>query len=236
MAKPILRMSVVGHQYGRWTVLDDAPDRVRGDGGRVRYVLCRCYCGIIREVQLGLMRSGYSLSCGCATRQAVSRRQRTHGQKGTPEYRAWINMNYRCHSVPPGGTGFDDYRGRGISVCERWRHSFEHFLADMGKRPSPQHSLDRIDVNGHYEPANCRWATVAEQNRNTRANWKITYNGETRCVSEWAALFGLNFFTLVKRLQNDWDFERAITTPPRATWNIEARKANSAGLSAGLLY
>jgi len=107
---------------------------------------------------------------------------------------------------------FRFYGGRGISVCERWRASFEAFLADMGPMPSPRHTLERIDVNGNYEPGNVRWATWHEQMRNRRNSRMVTFNGETLCVSEWAERMSLKPHTLMARLNSGWTVQRALTT------------------------
>lgn len=106
---------------------------------------------------------------------------RTHGRYGTPEYRAWDAMKQRCTN--PKANGYDGYGGRGITVCDRWRYSFENFYADMGDRPSRDHSLDRIDNEGNYEPGNCRWATHSEQMKNrTRFNPNKAKKCEPGCI------------------------------------------------------
>lgn len=108
----------------------------------------------------------------------------------SPTYAAWKSMKYRCNC--PSFIGYKDYGGRGIKVCDRWLHSFENFLADMGERPSKNYSLDRYpDVNGDYEPSNCRWAERKAQNSNTRRNVFIEYKGETKTAAEWARLIGI---------------------------------------------
>ena len=130
---------------------------------------CQCECGNKVVVRLSGLQAN-TRSCGCLHRDSVARMgraNRTHGEAidETPEYKTWAGMKQRC--LNPRDQGYVDYGGRGIKVCRRWL-SYENFLADMGRRPSSEHSLDRVDNNGSYEPANCRWATVTEQNRNRR--------------------------------------------------------------------
>ena len=134
----------------------------------------------------------------------------THGQTFTPEYAAWGNAIDRCSN--PNAPQWPIYGARGITVCKRWRKSFEAFLADMGKRP-PGTTLDRIDTDGHYEPGNCRWATPKEQALNRRNTRLITAFGVTRTVAEWAAVQGLTLHTLNHRLYRGWTVERALSTP-----------------------
>lgn len=120
-------------------------------------------------------------------------------------------MHSRCRHRT--ARSYPNYGGRGIAVCERWG-SFENFLADMGPRPSPRHSIDRIDVNGNYEPSNCRWATRIEQARNTRKNRIITVGGATMCLAEWSEMTGVDDATIVNRLDRGWDEWRAVFEPP----------------------
>lgn len=117
----------------------------------------------------------------------------------TPEFSVWTDIQSRCHN--PNATSFPDYGGRGIVVCERWRQSFESFLSDMGARPSGRHSIERSNVNGNYEPGNCRWATAKEQGRNKRNNRLITIDGRTQTMSAWAEECGLNDSTILLRIK-----------------------------------
>jgi hypothetical protein len=121
-------------------------------------------------------------------------------------------MKYRCTN--PRGRQYPDYGGRGIKVCERWLHSFEAFLEDMGRRPSPKHTLDRYpDNDGNYEPGNCRWATPKEQQRNRRCNRIIEFAGQRLPLSAWGERLGLPPETIAARLDRGCSVERALTAP-----------------------
>lgn len=130
---------------------------------------------------------------------------------GTTTHRIWKGIVARC--TIQSASGYANYGGRGITVCERWRNSFANFLADMGERPSENHSIERIDYNAGYSPENCRWATRIEQNRNTRANRKLTIFGETKCLSEWAEQYGINEASIRRRLDSGWSECDAVTSP-----------------------
>lgn len=138
-----------------------------------RTALVRCECGTEKTIAIGGLRRGTTVSCGCrksASAVKLGRSSRAHGESApgskSAEYRTWEAMKARCGN--PNHVGYPRYGGRGISVCDRWSGSFSVFLADMGRKPTPKHSIDRIDVNGDYEPANCRWATAKEQSANKR--------------------------------------------------------------------
>jgi hypothetical protein len=117
-------------------------------------------------------------------------------------------MRQRCSN--PNTDRYEHYGGRGIAICERWQ-SFEDFYADMGPRPSPKHSIDRIDVDGDYEPGNCRWATPAEQARNKRSNLMLTHDGRTQTITEWARETRIPLMTISRRLKSGWPVDRALS-------------------------
>lgn len=127
---------------------------------------CICDCGNGATVRIDRLRDGVTRSCGCLARSIPTPITTTHGMTYSLEFRSWQSMKDRCSN--PNGKSWKYYGGRGIRVCERWINSFEDFYADMGPRPSLEYSIDRIDVNGNYEPGNCRWATKAQQIANRR--------------------------------------------------------------------
>jgi hypothetical protein len=117
----------------------------------------------------------------------------------TTEYRIWRHMLNRCYREAD--TDYHRWGGRGITVCDRWRYSFEMFFADMGERPSPKHSIDRMNNDGNYEPSNCRWATSSEQCRNRSSNVRVEHDGQSRTIIEWSEETGLSYMTIYKRLK-----------------------------------
>lgn len=168
---------------------------------------CRCKCGNETTVQRGNLLNGHTKSCGCIRRENSKKIHSTHSRSKTQEYAIWNQMMQRCYNAK--NQRYSSYGGRGIIVCERW-HKFENFLEDMGERPSKEHSLERIDNNGNYELANCKWATKKEQCRNRRSNHLLTYNGETKLIIEWAELLGLEDYTIYNRLRLGWPVEKVL--------------------------
>jgi hypothetical protein len=153
----------VGDSFGRLVVVGRAENST---GGTTRY-LCKCVCGIETAVQHANLKSGNTKSCGCLHNEILAKMATRHGEANkTPEYSAWKAMIRRCET--PSSSNYSIYGGRGITVCERWRHSYDNFLSDLGRKPSSVHSLDRTNVNGNYEPDNCKWSSPSEQSKNRR--------------------------------------------------------------------
>jgi hypothetical protein len=128
------------------------------------------------------------------------------------EFLRWCQMINRCYYTT--SVSYPNYGGRGITVCERWRQSFDNYMSDMGQPPSSLHQIDRIDNNGNYEPSNCRWVTRKEQNRNTRRNVFIEYLGQRLCLTDWADKVRIDRSLLRRRLLSGWSVERALTQKP----------------------
>lgn len=217
MVKP-RGMSVIdrtGHKIGRLTVITRGPNQVF-DTYVVTNWLCECECGnriMVRGHSLAKAARGKggTQSCGCFLRDSVAKRSTKHGKQSSRVYKIWQMMLQRCEN--PKHTGFSYYGGRGIQVCDRW-HDFNNFLADMGE-PPPRYTLDRIDVNGNYEPSNCKWASRREQSNNRRNNTLITFDGETHTIANWARLKNLTKGALITRISNKWPLEKALNTPLR---------------------
>lgn len=201
------KLNLKGKQFGRLTVIS-AGDRING---RSTW-LCVCACGNTKLIKTHELRSGDTRSCGCLVHENKS--LMTHGDSRSPEYKSWTAMKDRCYGV--NHSSYKNYHDRGITVCDRWLHSYENFLADMGRKPSKNMSLDRIDNNGNYTPENCRWATIKQQNNNSRNNRFIDYKGETKTLKQWSEIYNLSAKVVKDRLDVlGWSFEKAILTPKR---------------------
>jgi hypothetical protein len=180
---------------------------------------CRCACGRVKDLCKAQLIRTRSPQCSECWRKNAPGQIPTHGEarhgKESPEYIVWLSMRARCTNV--NNKRYHRYGGRGISICKRWE-LYSNFLEDMGRRPSPKHSLERINNDRNYTPSNCKWATGKEQGRNTSTNTHLTVNGETRVMAEWAELMGLKQNTLAMRINSyGWSHERAVTEPVHST-------------------
>jgi hypothetical protein len=160
-------VDLTGRRVGRWAVLRRNGSTSNGNAAWH----CRCDCGNERTVASTSLVEAVSLSCGCLAIERTREANATHGEsKKTPEYETWVGIKKRCTNSRTKAWKY--YGGRGITMCDRWFSSYENFLADMGRKPTPKHSIDRINNDGNYEPGNCRWATSLQQNNNRSDNKK----------------------------------------------------------------
>lgn len=194
-----------GERFGRLTAIEFA---YRKNSRRLwRF---KCDCGNEHVTVLSYVRNGLTKSCGCLQRELSAQRRKgkfTHGMTGSPEYRAWYAIFKRCNN--PKYEYYENYGGRGISVCERWL-KFEDFYADMGARPSSDHSIDRIDNNGNYEPGNCRWATRIEQAENRRSTRVIALEETDISLAEFCRRFDINYFRTLQRINRGQPLEKSL--------------------------
>lgn len=192
------KLDITGQRFGRLTALY----RLNNYHDHHSYWLCVCDCGNLVEVYLGSLRKGASTSCGCLVKK--------HGKSYEPLYRRWLGIRNRCCNKSD--EHYKDYGGLGIKVCDEWSNDFMNFYnwaTNNGYKSGL--TIDRVDVNGNYEPNNCRWTTPKQQARNRRNNRMFTYNDETHCLSEWCEILGLNYNTVCTRLNKlKWSIERAL--------------------------
>lgn len=200
------KLDLTGHRYGTLTVIGYAGM----SEGRRKRSMWRCVCDCGKEEVFGqtVIRTKQPPNCSECRKKVWSKHSKTHGMTKSPEYKTWAGMITRCEN--PNVPEYKMYGGRGIRVCDEWRNSFEAFYAYIGNKPSRKHSIDRIDVNGHYEPGNVRWATPDVQGANTRRNVYLTKDGVTLHASEWSRRLNICLPTLYGRLKRGWSFEECI--------------------------
>lgn len=209
MKKKGWRIDLSGQKFGRLSVI-----KFHGNIGNKRWFDCICDCGNEKAVPAQNLTGGITKSCGCLVADKARMRHLTHGESyhsgKTKEYRTWTSMKDRCSN--PKSNMYYAYGGRGIKVCDRWANSYDNFLQDMGRAPSQKHSIERIDVNGNYEPTNCRWATRLEQMNNTRRSTLATFNGRTQSLSSWCRELGLSYHKVRQRIVIlKWPASKAFT-------------------------
>lgn len=144
----------------------------------------------------------------------MSDRHSMTARANQPEYGAWCGMIARCEN--PKNDKYHIYGAKGIKVCQRWRHSYAAFLEDMGAKPGPTYSIDRINTTGDYEPSNCRWATQKQQQRNRSNNRIVEFMGRSQCIAAWAEELGLSYKMIRARIRKGWPIRDALTIPPNA--------------------
>lgn len=180
-----------------------------------RMGLFQCDCGKKTITQIHGVRYGNARSCGCLVNEFIASVNFKHGEGSkTSEFNIWSGMRERCSN--PNHVGYKNYGGRGITVCDRWANSYINFLADMGRRPSLKHSINRIDNDGNYCPENCEWTTQKRQGGNTRLTIFLVINGVRKALRDWADEVGIPAKTVWQRMKNGWSADRAVFEPIHA--------------------
>lgn len=201
-------MQMIGQKFGRLTVIEELPERKN----RNKVYKCLCDCGKYTDVIGYHLRSGKTKSCGCL--KAINGKKQcelriTHGKTHTRLYIIFKNMKTRCYNKH--FKKYKYYGGRGIVVCDEWLNDFMAFYNwSMNNGYNDSLTIDRIDVNGNYEPSNCRWITMKEQLNNTSQNVYLTYNNKTKTMSEWAEDLNLNYGTIQSRHYRGWSDKECL--------------------------
>jgi len=198
---------LIGKKFYYYTIIGEC-DVFTKTNNKLRGVICKCDCGNIKNIKLASILSGNTKSCGCLSK--INPNRKTHGFANTSEYNIWLSAKQRCYNK--NRKGYHRWGGRGIKMCDRWLESFENFYEDMGAKTSKNYSLERIDNNGNYCKENCKWATIKEQANNRITNNNITYNGQTKNITQWAEYFNIPKKLLSNRLnKGKMPFEKAIS-------------------------
>ena len=213
-------IDLTGRKFGKLTVIERVEDHIQKSGVPKAMWKCQCECGCERIVYGQALRAGKIIDCGCGDferRSKISRESATtHGGSKSQLYRVWRAMKGRCQTQTD--KGYKYYGARGIKVCHEWDEyeAFRIWAYENGYNPGLKRgvcTLDRIDVNGNYEPKNCRFVTQAVQCRNKTNNWMIEYDGRTLCITDWSKELGIKRITLRNRLKRGWSVEKAFNTP-----------------------
>lgn len=207
---------LTGGIFGRFTVLRRVYPDTKSHNSRW---LCKCKCGIEREVVGSKLLSGWSRSCGCLRKDMITKHGHNRKRKRSITYNSWHSMMQRCTN--PNNPNFKKrYGAHGIKVCKRWL-KFKNFLDDMGERPTLRHSLHRIANDGNYDPGNCTWGTESEQANNKSSTVFITFKGKKLSLMQWSKMTGISYEALQHRRRAGWSSEKMLTTP------VQKRKVSS---------
>ena len=216
---------LTGQRFGRLVVTEHSHVKPRGGRGFLHYWKCQCDCGNVTRVLGWSLVQSLVKSCGCYCREMKSLRSRKDVRhQDNPAYGSWKSMKTRCYG---NHKHRKNYRDRGITVCGRWIRSFDAFFEDVGARPTPKHSIDRINNEGNYDcgkcpdclsrgvtKCNCQWSLPKQQGRNRRNNRLLTFQGKSLTVTEWSEITGFGITTIRQRLVREWDIESTLTVEP----------------------
>lgn len=197
------KIDYIGFKFGRLTVTSEADP-----SGQMRKVNASCECGNNAVFFLKNLKKGHTQSCGCRHLEIITRHGNSTRAATSPEYGSWSSMHSRCNNQ--NDLAYVNYGGRGISICPAWNADFVIFLRDMGPRPVGT-SLDRINVNGNYEPSNCRWATKKMQVNNTRVSVFIEHAGVRMTMTQWSEHLGISLKRIAYRVAHNWPAEMALS-------------------------
>lgn len=195
----------IGKRYGRLTVVSISG--INNSGAKM--LLCICDCGNKKIATVSNLKHQHVTSCGCGRREITAKRSLKHGLCYTPEYRCWAEIKKRCYNQ--NHKFYSHYGARGISMCDRWRYSFESFLSDMGPKPPSMDSIDRRDNDKGYSPDNCRWATITEQQNNKRSNRVLEFKGKRMTLAQWGRHLNVPRERLNRRLNAGYTVEQILT-------------------------
>lgn len=199
----------IGDVFNAWSVISEPVRDDRPEEGRHWFVTCRCQCGAIRRISVNNLIRNHTKSCGCLKASLVSKAQKEIADDCKREYAIWKGIKSRCNN--PNRKSYADYGAKGIKMSAEWSHSFSAFYADMGPRPDGG-TVDRIDNAKGYQRGNCRWVERSEQNRNKTTTVLLTFNGETKCVADWARHLGTTPSAISSRLKSGWTVEKTLST------------------------
>ena len=207
-----MKHDITGNKYGRLTAVKPTAKRTASHGVKWE---CICECGKIVFASTNALNKGNTRSCGCLRNELTAernrKRQTTHGMSKSRLYRIWANMLQRCKN--PKTDRYQSYGGKGVRVCSVWHEFAEFYDWAMQNGYEEALSIDRLDVNGNYEPNNCRWVNAKTQMSNKSNNRILSVCGITKTMSEWAECTGINVSTIAMRLRNGWSEERAVSKP-----------------------
>lgn len=203
-------MELIGKKFNKLTVIEKLENN---------YYLCKCDCGNTKKIRKDHIINKTIKSCGCLQRKVAKKLSTKHNLSNSKLYKVWGGIKERC--LNKNNKSYKNYGGRGITVCKEWLDDFMSFYQwAIINGYKNNLSIDRIDVNGNYEPSNCRWITQKQQCNNTRVNVTIIFNNEIHTLSQWAEITGISYSALRHRIQRNWTVEKALTTPQKIIGNL----------------
>lgn len=194
-------IDLIGKKFNRFTIIKRDKNR-----NQLKYFICKCDCGTIKSIRLSNLKNGHTKSCGCLKSEINSKngklRMTTHGETHTRLYNVWTSLRRKCYNKK--NDHYKWYGARGIIVCDEWLEKYDNFRDWALKNGySDKLTIDRIDNNGNYTPANCRWATMKEQSNNRRSNVNITYKGQTKNITQWSEYTGISIYALRRKIKQN---------------------------------